>query len=140
LETRGQPRRQDPTPLERLRIHGRYWGTVTALHATNGSEKWRNELGEDVRATIEAENGSVYVATDSGRLYSLDASNGSTKWSYAVTYGSLSTPKTSKGNLYLGTSTGHLYRIDPETGDKAWRRDLGGGAVPNRPLRTRRST
>jgi outer membrane protein assembly factor BamB len=51
--------------------------------ARDGEVAWRTQIGEQFSQPISA-NGSVYVATDSGRMIALDAETGDARWATKI--------------------------------------------------------
>ena len=51
-----------------------------ALHAHDGSVKWKYLTGDDVQSSPAVVDGVVYIASNDGYLYALDADTGSPYW------------------------------------------------------------
>ncbi len=94
-----------------LLFSGREDGSVRALDARSGEERWVFPTGGKVQAAPAVTGDSVYVASFDRSLYALDAATGQERWTFdldgAVTYG----PSIANGMLYIGTDAGTLFAI-----------------------------
>lgn len=81
----GGPIRGDPALCGDLVIFGAEDGTVYALEAGSGAERWRRALepATQIRASLYAEDGVVYVHAANQKLYALEIENGTVLWSFA---------------------------------------------------------
>jgi quinohemoprotein ethanol dehydrogenase len=121
------------------------WGSVSALDAITGRERWRYDPEVDgsynrraccdvVNRGVQVWNGRVYVATLDGFLVALDASTGKELWKadtlidrdvrfYTIT----GPPQVAKNVVVIGNSgaefgvRGYVTAYDLESGAQAWR-------------------
>lgn len=95
-------------------------GTVYAQRLRNGVDRWSKTVRGDIVGGPVLSGGSLYVATDSGFLYSLDLnSDGFTEWNKEFTGGFVGSPVLVDGVLYGATldgSEGRLYAVSPSDG------------------------
>lgn len=59
-------------------------GSLTALGARSGEEKWTLEVGDFRQTEPAVVDGVVYAASDDGYLYAVDATTGRQRWRYKV--------------------------------------------------------
>lgn len=57
------------------------YGYVTALDASNGSEKWKNPLGSPMTGAPTIRDGRIFVASNNNELFALNLETGQTEWS-----------------------------------------------------------
>lgn len=107
-----------------------------AVHP-KGSVKWFHMFFNDYFSSSAAigKDGTIYVATDSHKLYAFQP-NKNIKWIFAAPHeGSFlgSSPVIAPdGTIYLGSSSGYLYAIAPD-GDLVWSTQLKQG-IASSPL------
>jgi len=103
---------------------------VMLLSPENGNVIWQSELSSEVlsKAVIVSDsnvNGSVFVRTVDGKLYSLSLTTGKVNWTMNHQQPKLSLrgipPVTySEGVIYVGWETGKVEAIDASTGELKW--------------------
>ncbi|QIO23469.1 PQQ-binding-like beta-propeller repeat protein [Haloarcula sp. JP-L23] len=104
-------------------------GTVNALEAADGTERWHTDLGAHRTQTPTVDDGTVYVATsvpaeERGELVALNAADGRERW--RVDTGQAladSSPVVTGETVLLGTASGSLHAHRRDTGDQRWRFD-----------------
>ncbi len=127
-----------------------YLGTVYALDATTGKDRWR--IATEARSSIEpvlVAVGNVHVGSGSA-LYTLDAVTGTPKWRFAAGGDVVGAPVVADGRVHFGSADhvllhpGRGGRPAPlEAGDGRRDHGLAGGAggrgvrVQQGPLRVR---
>ena len=80
---------------------------------------------------VEAPNGALVLADDTGRVQSL-ASDGSVNWSTSISdddRGSHGTPAIADGSLYVGTYDGVVSALALDDGEILWQNTVGGSAA-----------
>jgi len=96
-------------------------GTVYAQRLRNGVDRWSRSLRGDVAGGPVLNGSSMYVATDSGFLYSVDLNNdGFTEWEAEFPGGFVGSPVLVDATLYgvtLEGSEGRLHAVDPSSGE-----------------------
>ncbi|MGH8041010.1 MAG: outer membrane protein assembly factor BamB [Rudaea sp.] len=116
-----------------LLVVGSLEGTVRALDAGSGSERWHAQVSSEIIAAPAIADGIVVVRTDDGRLYGLDATDGSRKWIYdrsAVPTLSLrgnATPRIVNGVVYAGEDNGKMVALRLSDGNVLWEQTLAAG-------------
>ncbi|MFJ5225339.1 PQQ-binding-like beta-propeller repeat protein [Streptomyces sp. NPDC088400] len=103
-----------------------YLGTVYALDATTGKDRWR--IATESRQSIEpvlVADGNVHVGSGSA-LYTLDAVTGTPKWRFAAGGEVIGTPVVADGRLHFGSADHVLYTLDASGGQLRWKLATGG--------------
>jgi outer membrane protein assembly factor BamB len=113
---------------------GTYNGSLYALNASDGSQRWSREgMGENYLTSPTVTGNSVYTGDEGGYLYAVDAKNGSENWRfYAESESSgndthVSSPTLSDGIAYVATNDGSVsdlgdvYALDSSDGSVIWR-------------------
>ncbi|MEU0830803.1 PQQ-binding-like beta-propeller repeat protein [Streptomyces sp. NPDC005969] len=103
-----------------------YLGTVYALDATTGKDRWR--IATEARQSIEpvlVAAGNVHVGSGSA-LYTLDAVTGTPKWRFAAGGEVVGAPVVADGRLHFGSADHVLYTLDAAGGQLRWKLATGG--------------
>ncbi|MEU7009058.1 PQQ-binding-like beta-propeller repeat protein [Streptomyces sp. NPDC046332] len=103
-----------------------YLGTVYALDATTGQDRWR--IATESRQSIEpvlVVDGNVHVGSGSA-LYTLDAVTGTPKWRFAAGGELTGTPVVADGRVHFGSADHVLYTLDATGGQLRWKLATGG--------------
>ncbi|MEV7087540.1 PQQ-binding-like beta-propeller repeat protein [Streptomyces sp. NPDC093085] len=103
-----------------------YLGTVYALDATTGKDRWR--IATESRQSIEpvlVADGNVHVGSGSA-LYTLDAVTGTPKWRFAAGGEVIGAPVVAEGRLHFGSADHVLYTLDASGGQLRWKLATGG--------------
>ncbi|MFJ4921059.1 PQQ-binding-like beta-propeller repeat protein [Streptomyces sp. NPDC088725] len=103
-----------------------YLGTVYALDATTGKDRWR--IATEPRQSIEpvlVSGGNVHVGSGSA-LYTLDAVTGTPKWRFAAGGEVIGAPVVADGRLHFGSADHVLYTLDASGGQLRWKLATGG--------------
>ncbi|MFD3589218.1 PQQ-binding-like beta-propeller repeat protein [Streptomyces sp. NPDC058683] len=103
-----------------------YLGTVYALDATDGRDRWR--IATEARASIEpvlVAAGHVHVGSGKG-LYTLDAVTGTPKWRFQAGGDVVGTPVVAEGRIHFGSSDHLLYTLKADDGRLRWKLATGG--------------
>ncbi|MFJ2113300.1 PQQ-binding-like beta-propeller repeat protein [Streptomyces sp. NPDC087850] len=103
-----------------------YLGTVYALDAATGKDRWR--IATESRQSIEpvlVADGNVHVGSGSA-LYTLDAVTGTPKWRFAAGGEVIGTPVVADGRLHFGSADHVLYTLDASGGQLRWKLATGG--------------
>ncbi len=95
-------------------------GTVYALDAQTGTQRWVFEAGSQVWSKPVTAGDSLYFGSFDKKLYALDAVSGKEKWHFEADGPIVVSPLLYNGNLYFGTYDHHLYAVDAATGSKKW--------------------
>ncbi|MFF5566006.1 PQQ-binding-like beta-propeller repeat protein [Streptomyces sp. NPDC012623] len=103
-----------------------YLGTVYALDAATGKDRWR--IATESRQSIEpvlVADGNVHVGSGSA-LYTLDAVTGTPKWRFAAGGEVIGAPVVADGRLHFGSADHVLYTLDASGGQLRWKLATGG--------------
>ncbi|MGY3682054.1 outer membrane protein assembly factor BamB [Streptomyces sp. TE33382] len=103
-----------------------YLGTVYALDASTGKDRWR--IATEARQSIEpvlVTAGNVHVGSGSA-LYTLDAVTGTPKWRFAAGGDVVGAPVVADGRVHFGSADHVLYTLDAAGGQLRWKLATGG--------------
>ncbi|WP_255950075.1 outer membrane protein assembly factor BamB family protein [Streptomyces odontomachi] len=103
-----------------------YLGTVYALDATDGRDRWR--IATEARASIEPVlivDGHVHVGSGKG-LYTLDAVTGTPKWRFQAGGEVVGSPVVADGRIHFGSTDHLLYTLKSDDGRLRWKLATGG--------------
>ncbi|MEU9986105.1 PQQ-binding-like beta-propeller repeat protein [Streptomyces sp. NPDC048045] len=103
-----------------------YLGTVYALDATDGRDRWR--IATEARSSIEpvlVAAGHVHVGSGKG-LYTLDAVTGTPKWRFQAGGDVVGAPSVAEGRIHFGSSDHLLYTLKADDGRLRWKLATGG--------------
>ncbi|MGW5676112.1 serine/threonine-protein kinase [Streptomyces sp. NPDC003860] len=103
-----------------------YLGTVYALDATTGKDRWR--IATEARQSIEpvlVTAGHVHVGSGSA-LYTLDAVTGTPLWRFAAGGEVIGAPVVADGRVHFGSADHVLYTLDAGGGQLRWKLATGG--------------
>jgi len=95
-----------------------------------GTGEQRRPLGLE-GSPIEAPNGAIVLADDTGRVQSI-APDGSVNWATSISdddRGSHGTPAIADGSLYVGTYDGVVSAVALDDGEILWQTDAGDAAA-----------
>ncbi|MFJ7113420.1 PQQ-binding-like beta-propeller repeat protein [Streptomyces albogriseolus] len=103
-----------------------YLGTVYALDATDGRDRWR--IATEARSSVEpvlVAAGHVHVGSGKG-LYTLDAVTGTPKWRFQSGGDIVGAPAVAEGRIHFGSSDHLLYTLKADDGRLRWKLATGG--------------
>ncbi|MGV9251640.1 outer membrane protein assembly factor BamB family protein [Streptomyces sp. NPDC003697] len=103
-----------------------YLGTVYALDATDGRDRWR--IATEARAAIDpvlVAAGHVHVGSGKG-LYTLDAVTGTPKWRFQAGGEIVGSPAVAEGRIHFGSTDHLLYTLKADDGRLRWKLATGG--------------
>ncbi|WP_330288917.1 serine/threonine-protein kinase [Streptomyces sp. NBC_00576] len=103
-----------------------YLGTVYALDAADGRDRWR--IATESRASIEpvlVAAGHVHVGSGKG-LYTLDAVTGTPKWRFQAGGDIVGAPAVAEGRIHFGSTDHLLYTLKADDGRLRWKLATGG--------------
>ncbi|MFC9845789.1 PQQ-binding-like beta-propeller repeat protein [Streptomyces sp. NPDC060223] len=103
-----------------------YLGTVYALDATDGRDRWR--IATESRSSIEpvlVAAGHVHVGSGKG-LYTLDAVTGTPKWRFQAGGDLVGAPAVAEGRIHFGSTDHLLYTLKADDGRLRWKLATGG--------------
>ncbi|MEI5528339.1 PQQ-binding-like beta-propeller repeat protein, partial [Streptomyces brasiliscabiei] len=91
-------------------------GTVYALDATDGRDRWR--IATESRSSLEpvlVAAGHVHVGSGKG-LYTLDAVTGTPKWRFQAGGEIVGSPSVAEGRIHFGSTDHLLYTLKADDG------------------------
>lgn len=103
-----------------------YLGTVYALDATDGRDRWR--IATEARASTDpvlVAGGHVHVGSGKG-LYTLDAVTGTPKWRFQAGGDIVGAPSVAEGRIHFGSTDHLLYTLKADDGRLRWKLATGG--------------
>ncbi len=103
-----------------------YLGTVYALDATDGRDRWR--IATEARSSVEpvlVAAGHVHVGSGKG-LYTLDAVTGTPKWRFQAGGDIVGAPSVAEGRIHFGSTDHLLYTLKADDGRLRWKLATGG--------------
>ncbi|MCX5376660.1 PQQ-binding-like beta-propeller repeat protein [Streptomyces sp. NBC_00091] len=103
-----------------------YLGTVYALDAATGKDRWR--IATEPRPAADpvlVAGGSVHLGAGSA-LYTLDAVTGTPKWRFAAGGEITGPPVVADGRVHFGSADHCLYTLDAAGGQLRWKLATGG--------------
>ncbi|MFF4750526.1 outer membrane protein assembly factor BamB family protein [Streptomyces sp. NPDC002514] len=103
-----------------------YLGTVYALDAADGRDRWR--IATEARSSIEpvlVAGGHVHVGSGKG-LYTLDAVTGTPKWRFQAGGDIVGSPTVAEGRIHFGSTDHLLYTLKADDGRLRWKLATGG--------------
>ncbi|MFD6491347.1 PQQ-binding-like beta-propeller repeat protein [Streptomyces sp. NPDC059944] len=103
-----------------------YLGTVYALDATDGRDRWR--IATESRASVEpvlVAAGHIHVGSGKG-LYTLDAVTGTPKWRFQAGGDLVGAPAVAAGRIHFGSTDHLLYTLKADDGRLRWKLATGG--------------
>ncbi|MFF4039649.1 PQQ-binding-like beta-propeller repeat protein [Streptomyces sp. NPDC001816] len=103
-----------------------YLGTVYALDATDGRDRWR--IATEARSSVEpvlVAAGHVHVGSGKG-LYTLDAVTGTPKWRFQAGGDVVGSPSVAEGRIHFGSTDHLLYTLKADDGRLRWKLATGG--------------
>ncbi|MEU6757974.1 PQQ-binding-like beta-propeller repeat protein [Streptomyces sp. NPDC046685] len=103
-----------------------YLGTVYALDAATGHDRWR--IATEARQSSDpvlVVGGSVHLGAGSA-LYTLDAVTGTPKWRFAAGGEITGLPAVADGRVHFGSADHCLYTLDAAGGQLRWKLATGG--------------
>ncbi|MEU5087314.1 serine/threonine-protein kinase [Streptomyces sp. NPDC021356] len=103
-----------------------YLGTVYALDATDGRDRWR--IATEARSSVDpvlVAAGHVHVGSGKG-LYTLDAVTGTPKWRFQSGGEIVGSPAVAEGRIHFGSTDHLLYTLKADDGRLRWKLATGG--------------
>ncbi|MER5812728.1 PQQ-binding-like beta-propeller repeat protein [Streptomyces sp. NPDC002033] len=103
-----------------------YLGTVYALDAATGKDRWR--IATEPRPASDpvlVAGGNVHLGAGSA-LYTLDAVTGTPKWRFAAGGEITGSPAVADGRVHFGSADHCLYTLDAAGGQLRWKLATGG--------------
>ena len=111
-------------------VFGASDGTLLALDAKSGKERWRHRVSSEVLAAPVVAAGLVIVRTEDGRVSALSADDAAQRWAFDQSVPRLSLRGTAKpviaGNSVITAfDNGRVVSVELTTGDTQWDTAVG---------------
>lgn len=116
--------RSSATTDDSLIIFGAEDGSLYALDAKYGSERWSYNTGAPVFASPAVNNGLVLCGNADGLLVALDAKTGALVWKFNAGTSIYATPSFTQQLTLIGTTGGKLYALRTNDGSLVWSREF----------------
>ena len=116
--------RSTATTSDSLVIFGAEDGSIYALDAQYGTERWSYNAGAPIFAAPAVNNGVVFCGSSTGILYALNAKTGSLLWKYDAGTSIYATPSFSENLVLIGTTGGTLHAVHASNGSVFWKREF----------------
>ena len=118
--------RSTATVCDNLIIFGAEDGSVYALDATYGTERWSYNTGAPVFASPAASNGVAYCGNVDGKLFAFNVKNGTVLWQFNAGSSVYATLSFANNLTLIGTTGGMLHALNVKDGSLAWSKELNG--------------
>jgi outer membrane protein assembly factor BamB len=109
-----------PTIHKGIAFVGSANGTLYAVDAATGREKWRFKTGGRIRSTPKAHQKRIYFGSWDHHLYALDLESGKQAWRFDTGGIVQASPAIGGGRVYIGSRNPKVFALDAETGEPAW--------------------
>ncbi|MFD7920675.1 PQQ-binding-like beta-propeller repeat protein [Streptomyces sp. NPDC059740] len=103
-----------------------YLGTVYALDAADGRDRWR--IATEPRQSTEpvlVADGALHLGSGSA-VYTLDTVTGTPRWRFQAGGTVVGAPVAAEGRLHFGAADHCLYTLDARGGQLRWKLETGG--------------
>jgi outer membrane protein assembly factor BamB len=100
-------------------------GTVHALDAETGRERWKFVADDAVFSTPEVRDSVVYFGSADQHVYAIDQATGSLRWKTRTGGAVLAGPAVAQGIVAIGSADTNIYGLRVEDGSIVWTLDAG---------------
>ena len=122
--------REEEVPLyQRLytfRLQLWLWNVIDYPGLPKGVE-WSTYLGDAFYTTPTADEDTIYISGDGGRLYAMDRVTGLRLWTFKSESDYLSAPTIVEDILLVGDGEGRLHAVDTDSGEERWMLQIAEG-------------
>ena len=109
-----------------------YNGSVVAVAAAEGSERWRQKLGSRVIGGVLVTPDTVYAGTDAGDLVALDRATGAERWRRNAGNQVWSAPVSDGATVFVAAMDGRVTAFHPD-GSRRWQTRVADAAIAGTP-------
>ena len=109
-------------------IYGDQGGGLRALWASNGSTAWAVQLGSPIAQTVDADNGTIYLVTQSGNVSARSVASGALLWSTPLATPVSGGVSEENDTLYVVATDGRVFALSL-TGTVLWRSAAEGSVI-----------
>jgi outer membrane protein assembly factor BamB len=120
-EKEGEQVRSSPAEESGIVVVGSNAGTLFAVNRSDGTERWRRDLGRSIFSTPVIGAGRVIAGSVGGDLFGLSLESGEILWRYAAGSAFYGSAALAHDAAVIGSADGVLHAIDPATGKNLWR-------------------
>ncbi len=97
-------------------------GYMYAIHAKDGSFKWRFKTDGGITSTVLIQDGVLYFGSKDDHVYALDAATGKKLlWKFKTGDDVLSSARFGDGVIYIGSNDHNFYALDAKSGQEKCR-------------------
>jgi outer membrane protein assembly factor BamB len=101
-------------------------GSLYALDAATGRERWRFRAKDSFLATPHVEGDRVYVGSVDHSLYAVDAATGKAAWRFRTGASILGSASVAAGVVAVASTDRKIYGLDAKTGAPKWTAETEG--------------
>jgi outer membrane protein assembly factor BamB len=109
-----------------------YGGSVAAVAAADGTERWSRQAGDRVIGGTLVTADTLYAGTDAGELVAFDRASGAERWRRQAGNQIWSTPVLVGDLIVIAGMDGYVTAYRPD-GAEAWRTQVAGHAIAGTP-------
>jgi outer membrane protein assembly factor BamB len=109
-----------------------YDGSVVAIGAADGSQRWQHKVGDRVIGGALMHGDTVYAGTDGGELVALDRVSGSERWRKEAGNQIWSTPVTDGTTIFVAVMDGRISAFNTD-GSLRWQEKVADAAIAGTP-------
>jgi len=110
-----------PTPTDdAVFVGGGFENDEVAAVETDGTVRWRRDLGEYAAAPAVDDDRVVYATGESASVVALDAETGETVWELSVDGRTVVAPTVAGESVVVADETGTVRALDAESGEEEW--------------------
>lgn len=87
---------------------------------------WSFQCEDEVRGSVNLENGVIYAGAYDNNLYAINAVDGKLIWKFPTSGGIVTKPAIHDNVVYFGSEDSHLYALSTRTGKQLWNVNVDG--------------
>lgn len=92
---------------------------VYALDAATGEERWKTRIDARIWGEVAADDGTVYIGANDGRLYALDSQTGDEAWTYQAHWWVDASAAVTQDTIYIRSGQ-CVYGLSSDDGEPEW--------------------
>ncbi|MCZ7402722.1 MAG: PQQ-binding-like beta-propeller repeat protein [Candidatus Methanoperedens sp.] len=126
----GKIAESSPAIGEGIIAFGSDGGTIIALDAVTGKEKWIYDAGvSDIMSSPVIADGAIFIGSNDGSVYAITADKGALKWKFSTGDNVESSPSVKNGVVYFGSQDSNFFAVDEGTGQLKWKFPYSGAVL-----------
>lgn len=106
-------------------VFGAEDGTLYALDAERGHQKWRYSTGASIVGSPCIAEGNVYIGNLDGTVSTVDLQTGEVRWQLNTGTSIYANISFANSRVFVGTTGGTMFAFKAPTGEPVWTVDLG---------------